>query len=92
MGTETHKLLISLGYKVAEDSWDTNGRVTYIHGDDADRAHVSKLRQSLQKAGWQTDYSKLWAFQHTQTAEIIEIEPGGSEMSGHFLHRMKRDL
>jgi hypothetical protein len=33
----------------------------------------------------------LGAFRHPKIGEIIEVEPGGSEVLGHFLHFMKEN-
>jgi N6-adenosine-specific RNA methylase IME4 len=92
METEIHKLLVSQGYRLVEDAWNSNGRITYQHDEDADRSHMKKLRQCLLYSGWQIDRGRLRAFQHTRTKEFIEIEIGGPEVTGHFLHFMKPDV
>lgn len=81
-----HAVLIDHGYRLAEDAWDTNGRVTYIHADDADRAHLAELVKLLGALGWIKAKEKLRSF--TNGGEEIEIEPGGSDVSGHFLHHL----
>ena len=84
----THNLLISEGYKLSEDAWDEHGRRTYLHDDIA--THFMMLAMTLRRAGWETVTQRLRLFNHRHTGEIIEIEPGGSETRGHFLHHMKR--
>jgi hypothetical protein len=82
-------LLVSQGYKLIEDAWGQYGRRTYLHDDDATRAHITNLARNLKCAGWEINRERLRSFNHCQTGEFIEIEPGGSETTGHFLHHMK---
>ena len=90
--TSTHELLIRQGYKLIDDAWSLSGRLTYNHNDEATHQFVASLTKVLQSAGWETHPSILRAFRHrTIVDEIIEIEPGGTETSGHFLHYMKAD-
>lgn len=85
----THELLVEKGYKLIEDAWKDFGRRTYLHDEDAGRDHIKTLASSLQHAGWQVDFRKLRSFQHSVSYQEIELEPGGSEVTGHFLHHMK---
>lgn len=89
MGPSTHDLLVSLGYKLIDDSWERHGRRTYLHDDDADRQHFRKLAAMLRQSGWEIDTGQLRTLKHHQMGEIIEIEPGGADTSGSFLHHMK---
>jgi hypothetical protein len=82
-------LLLSEGYKLVEDAWDEFGRRTYVHEDDADRDYVKRLSRLLQSTGWQTDSRKLRTLHHPSSGDEIELEPGGSEVTGHFLHHMR---
>lgn len=82
-----HELLIDQGYRIVEDAWNAEGRVTYVHGDDADRPHLAYLTRVLAPAGWTKSPDKLRSFNGKD--EEIEVEPGGSDTSGHFLHHMK---
>lgn len=81
-------ILYDLGYRPEDDSWDTDGRLTYMHDDDADRNFLFILRQRLAFLGWHRDTKALRTFRHETTGEIIEIEPGG-DSDGHLLHYMK---
>jgi hypothetical protein len=83
--------LVVLGYEPADDSWETDGRRTYIHDGDATRAYLTTLRGVLARRGWQRDAQALRTFRHAVTGEIIEIEPGGADASGHYLHHMKAE-
>jgi hypothetical protein len=83
-----HDLLISEGYRVVDDAWDDYGRRTYLHDDDAGRGYMAGLAKVLASVGWDRDRGKLREFRHPTTGEIIEVEPGGSETNGHFLHYM----
>jgi hypothetical protein len=85
----THNMIVSQGYRLTDDSWDEHGRRTYIHDDDVARSHISSLSIALRAAGWKNDSEKLWSFVHRDPDEIIEIEPGGPDTSGHFIHHMK---
>ena len=84
-----HDMLIDYGYRVVEDSWGADGRLTFIHDDEADRSHLAGLRSILARVGWTTDGNKLRSFVNAARDEEIEVEPGGSDVSGHFLHHIK---
>jgi hypothetical protein len=79
--------LTILGYKPEDDSWDVEGRRTYIHDDDATRAWVISLERVLGRQGWTRDPNQLRAFRH-DSGELIELEIGGPDTSGHYLHHL----
>lgn len=81
--------LTVLGYRPEDDSWDTDGRRTYIHEDGATRAYLTTLRGILARMGWHRDTHALRTFCHEASDQIIEIEPGGEGCTGHYLHHMK---
>jgi hypothetical protein len=78
-----------LGYRPEDDAWELDGRRTYSHEDDATRDYLSALRGRLGGHGWHRDTHALRTFRHEATGEVIEIEPAGSDCSGHYLHHMK---
>lgn len=79
----------ALGYRPEDDSWETDGRRTYIHDDDADRSQIAAVKSALlQLGGWYRDTSELRLFRH-ESGEVIELEPGGADCSGHYLHHMR---
>jgi hypothetical protein len=82
-----HDVLVAKGYKLVDDAWTEFGRRTYIHEDDARRAHIRDLTAALRARGWETDTKRLRAFR--RPGELIEVEPGGADTSGHFLHQMR---
>ena len=82
-----HDLLLAHGYRLVEDAWCSHGRITYIHDDEADRGFLADLTRALGSIGWKKSPVKLRSF--TNDANEIEIEPGGSDVSGHFLHYLK---
>lgn len=82
-------LLVSFGYKLVEDAWQESGRKTYLHHEDASRDFVVALANDLRSHGWVRHPEILRAFRHTASGEIIEVEPGGAETTGHFLHFLK---
>jgi hypothetical protein len=89
MSTPLHDLFVSEDYEEVEDAWQEHGRRTYLHQDDATRGYITNLAKILAPSGWTIDPSKLRSFRHEDAKEIIELEPGGSEVTGHFLHWMK---
>ena len=89
MGKHAEYVLRDLGYRLVDDSWSTDGRKTYAHDDDADRVFLTDLEMTLAVYGWKKNARKLRTFLNESTGELIEIEPGGAETSGHFLHHLK---
>lgn len=80
----TRKLLTSLGYRLVEDAG--NGRLTFLHDDHADRPFLLQLAHALRYAGWQCDDAIPPVYRLPGTRLMIEIEPGGADTSGHYLH------
>lgn len=88
--SSVHELLYQHGYRLIEDAWQTDGRRTYLHDDSADRSVLIGLAQILRDAGWKPDKARLRTFVNDATGELIEVEPGGAEITGqHFLHYLK---
>jgi hypothetical protein len=83
--------LCMLGYRPEDDSWETDGRVTYIHDDDATRAWMISLERILGRQGWYRDKHDRNLFRN-ETGIFFEIEPGGENCSGHYLHLMKAEI
>jgi len=77
-----------LGYRLKDDSWDTDGRRTYAHDDDATRTYLTALRGILGPKRWRINQATLRTFRHA-SGEIIEIESG--DCSGHYLLHMKAE-
>lgn len=77
-----------LGYRPEDGSWESNGRRTFSHDEDATRAVLRILNGILSRHGFDRDLSQLWVYRHS-SGEIIEIEPGGADCQGHYLHHMK---
>jgi len=90
-GSSVHDLLVSKGYRLTEDAWQTDGRRTYLHDDNADRSFFREISRILRGVGWLPDNTVLRTFRNSGTGELIEIEPGGADTSGHFLHHLKSD-
>jgi hypothetical protein len=61
-----------------------------MHDDEANRDFIAELAKRLRTIGWERDPDKVRAFCHP-TREFLELEPGGADTSGHFLHHMKSD-
>jgi hypothetical protein len=90
MGRHIEHLLKELGYRVVDDAWQTEGRVTYLNDENADRDLLRDLEVTLAKYGWRKHATILRAFANI-SGELIEIEPGGAETSGHFLDHLKSE-
>jgi hypothetical protein len=89
MGQHIEHVLHDLGYRLAEDNSD--GRRTYLSDDDADRQFLKDLQATLSQYGWVGDKRRLRCFRCAATREFIEVEPGGADTSGHFLHLLKSE-
>jgi hypothetical protein len=81
--------LTVLGYRPEDDAWETDGRRTYSHDENATRAYLTTLRGILARQGWHRDTHALRTFRHEASEQVLEIEPGGADCSGHYLHHMK---
>lgn len=79
-------MIFAQGYRLSEDASAEHGRMTFLHDDDADRAFLLALSHSLRRAGWTADAAVPPVYRLPGTRLIIEIEPGGAETSGHYLH------
>jgi hypothetical protein len=91
MGQHIEHLLHELGYKLAEDAWEDHGRKTYVNSEDADREFLKDIETTLLPYDWTKDKHRLRRFRCATTGEFLEVEPGGAETSGHFLHHLKPD-
>jgi hypothetical protein len=83
--------LYLLGYRPEDDSWETDGRRTYIHDESATNAVMKILDGVLIRLGWRKHPARLRTYCHWKTSELVEIEPGG-DASGHYLHHMKPEI
>jgi hypothetical protein len=83
--SEIKALLLSQGYRLAADSSEP-GRLTFMHDDNADRPFLLALSHTLRYAGWQSDASVPPRYHLPGSTQLIEIEPGGADTSGHYLH------
>lgn len=80
-----------LGYRPEDDSWDTDGRVTYMHDDNATRAWVTSLCRILGRQGWERDSRDINLFRN-ETGQLLQIERCDPDCEGHYLHVMKAEL
>ena len=88
-GQHIGAVLRHLGYRLVEDSWAVEGRKTYASDEDADREFLTDLERTLAEYGWDKHETRLRSFSNPHTGELIEMEPGGPDTSGHFLHHLK---
>ena len=89
VSAELNEALTAHGYKLLDDAWTESGRRTYVHDDDADRQFLMTLLGDLRTAGWVRDDGTPRSLHNVRTKELIELEPAGSEATGHFLHHMR---
>lgn len=87
--TAMHEILLSHGYELVDDAWEARGHRTYVHDGKADNQHMAQLEKKIRPAGWVRAQDQMRMFRHKTTSDIIELEPGGSKIQGHFLHHMK---
>jgi hypothetical protein len=90
-GKHMDAVLPHLGYKMVEDSWTVEGRKTYVSDEDTDRAFLIDLERTLAEYGWAKHKTRLRCFSNFHSGELIEIEPGGADTSGHFLHHLESE-
>jgi hypothetical protein len=72
-GSSIHDLLVSEGYRLVEDAWQTHGRRTYLHDENADRSFVRDISRTLRGAGWLilcglAEHLQWWRSIHTRHA------------------------
>jgi hypothetical protein len=91
IGQHIEHVLHALGDRLVEDAWDSHGRKTYFSDDDADKQSLKDLPTILAEYGWVKDQRRLRCFSCEATGELIEVGPGGSEVSGSFLHHLKSE-
>jgi hypothetical protein len=76
-----------LGYRLIDDKWDSEGRRTFVHSEDADRPFLIDLEINLLDYSWKKrDPDRLRSFVNDESGKLIEIEPVGAAPSVHFLH------
>ena len=89
MAHDLEHVLRGLGYKLAEDVWADAGRRSYVNSENADREFLRDLEDEIRAFHWRKHNTRLRAFEKNDSSEILEVEPGGSDTSGHFLHHFK---
>lgn len=87
--SSVHDLILDLGYRLIDDEWEQAGQRTYISDEKFSASEFKKLATVLILTGWERDAEVLWMMRRPISGEIIEIEPGGPDTSGSFLHHIK---
>jgi hypothetical protein len=49
---------------------------------------LNHLWAILRSVGWEKSRTELRTFRHATEGQLIEVEPGGSDTTGHVLHYM----
>jgi hypothetical protein len=91
MHQQVEQILRQFGYRLVDDGWDAHGRKTFLNSENADYDFMKDLESGLIKCGFSRHDTLLRAFRNGSTGEFIEIEIGGPETSGHFLHCFKSE-
>lgn len=78
-------VLLGMGYDLEDNSLDSDGRLTMSHGDDADSKFMRMCCKRLAEIGFVRE--GVFVFKD-DAGGIIELEPGGSETTGHLVHWM----
>ncbi|MGX4802073.1 hypothetical protein [Bradyrhizobium guangdongense] len=86
IGRHIEHVLTDLGYKLKEDSWNSEGRRTYSNSEDADRDLLKDIEAVLREYDWTKHPNILRAFTNAKLGELLEIEIGAPEIDGHLLH------
>ncbi|MBR0783932.1 hypothetical protein [Bradyrhizobium iriomotense] len=89
MGMHTDHVLVEFGYRLVDDDWSENGRKTYVSDEDANRDLLNELAAVLAEYDWTKHPNLLRAFTNARLGELLEVEIGGPDTSGHFLHHLK---
>jgi hypothetical protein len=90
MDERIEHVLQEFGYKLVEDASTIEGRKTYLNSEDADRTFLKDLERVLAGHNWRKHETMLRAFRNA-SGELLEIEVGGPETSGHFIHHLKSE-
>jgi hypothetical protein len=91
MRQDVEQLLKQFGYRLVDDAWNEHGRKTFLNSEDADYSFMKELESDLIEHGFSRHDTLLRAFRHSSTGEVLEIEIGGPDTSGHFLHYFKAE-
>ena len=90
-GQYVEHVLKELGYRLVDDKWDSEGRRTFVHSEDADRPFLIDLEINLLDYSWKKDPDRLRSFVNDESGELIEIELAGAAAFAHLLHHRKAD-
>lgn len=69
-----------------DESRDDQDRKTFLNSENADYSFMKQLESGLLECGFRRHETSLRAFLNGSTGEFLEIEVGGPETSGHYLH------
>lgn len=82
---QIENVLLGLGYDLEDNSIETDGRLTMSHGDNATRRFLKACCSEFASIG----FGRTGVFSFSDTSgDILEIEPGGPDASGHLIHWM----
>jgi hypothetical protein len=84
-------ILDTFCYQLEDESWDTDGRVTYSHDENATKGFIKVLAMALAKHGFIQSKGDPRCFERAESHELIEIEPGGAGCTGHLIHHIKAE-
>lgn len=85
------QMLRQFGYRLVDDAWSDRGRKTFLNSEDADYDFIKELEAALSVYGFRRHPMVLRSFQNGETGEVLEVEIGGPETSGHYLHYFRSE-
>ena len=91
MHQQVDEMLRQFGYRLVDDAWSERGRRTFLNSEDADYDFMKELEVALLPHGFKRHTTILRAFRNNDTGEFLEVEIGGPETSGHYLHHFKSE-
>jgi hypothetical protein len=91
MRQDIEQVLKQIGYRLVDDSWDDQGRKTFLNSENADYSFMKELESALIDCGFRRHETLLRAFRSGSTGQFLEIEVGGPETSGHYLHYFRAE-
>jgi hypothetical protein len=91
MHQHAEQMLRQFGYRLVDDAWNDQGRKTFLNSEDADFGFIKELEAALFDYGFKRHQTMLRSFRNDETGEFLEVEIGGPETSGHYLHYFKSE-
>jgi hypothetical protein len=89
LGQHLDVILREWGYTLFDDDWIAHGRRTYFHNRDRQESFID-LERALSEYGWKLHPTILRRLINDDTGDLLELESGGADTSGVFVHHLNR--